>query len=69
MHMRSLRRVYFCTGCEPNHCFKRTVKPMAKIDEGTYLCIEISDDKKREGAKVEDHRSRPAEKWAIVVPR
>jgi hypothetical protein len=42
---------------------------MAKIDEGTYLCIEISDDKKREGSKVEDHRSRPAEKWAIVVPR
>lgn len=42
---------------------------MVKIDEGIYLCIEISDDKNREGAKLEDQRSRPAEKWAIVVPR
>jgi hypothetical protein len=33
---------------------------MVKIDGGTYLCIEISEDKKREGAKLEDHRSRPA---------
>ena len=69
MHMRSLGRVKLCTGCVPNHCFKSTVKSMVKIDEGTYLCIEISDDKKREGAKLEHHRSRPAEEWAIVVPR
>jgi hypothetical protein len=46
----------------PNHCFKSIVKPVVKIDGGTYLCIEVSDDKKREGAKLEDHRSRLAEK-------
>ena len=69
MHMRSLGRVYLCTGCMPNYCFKSAEKPMVKIDEGTYFCIEISGDKKGEGAKLEDHISRPAEKWAIVVPR
>jgi hypothetical protein len=60
--MRSLGKVYFCTGRVPNHCFKSIVKPVVKIDGGTYLCIEVSDDKKREGAKLEDHRSRLAEK-------
>jgi hypothetical protein len=33
---------------------------MVKIDGVTYLCIDISDDKQREGEEVKDHRSRPA---------
>ena len=46
MHMRSFGRVYLCTGCMPNNCFKSAVEPMVRIDEGTYFCIEISGDKR-----------------------
>ena len=67
MATRALERVYFCTGCVPNYCFKSAVKPMVKMSGEAFLSIKISDDNKRDGAKPEDYRLRPAEKWAIVV--
>ena len=51
----------------PNYCFKSVVKPMVKMSGEAFLSIKISDDNKRDGAKPEDYRLRPAEKWAIVV--
>ena len=65
---RALERVYFCTGCVPKYYFKSEVKPVVKMGGETFLSIKISDDNKRDGAKLEDYRLRPAEKWAIVVP-
>jgi hypothetical protein len=65
---RALERVYCCTGCVPNYNLKSVVIPMVKMGGETFLSIKISDDNKRDGAKLEDYRLRPAEKWAIVVP-
>ena len=65
---RALERVYFCTGCVPKYYSKSEVKPVVKMGGETFLSIKISDDNKRDGAKLEDYRLRPAEKWAIVVP-
>ena len=52
----------------PKYYFKSEVKPVVKMGGETFLSIKISDDNKRDGAKLEDYRLRPAEKWAIVVP-
>ena len=52
----------------PNYNLKSVVIPMVKMGGETFLSIKISDDNKRDGAKLEDYRLRPAEKWAIVVP-
>ena len=65
---RALERVYCCTGCVTNYNLKSVVIPMVKMGGETFLSIKISDDNKRDGAKPEDYRLRPAEKWAIVVP-